>query len=257
VYSNRDKNNLSHNLPNQIKTNKHSKYYQPAHYGITISGKIKNPKLARFYSTTNSDSSDKIFPPTVSPYLKTTLNPWFITGLTDAEGSFSVSIKKIADSRLGWRLAPVFQIALHNKDLELLKLIKDYFGGVGVIVISKNPKYQMCALKISSPEQIILKIFPHFYNYPLITQKRADYLLFKDIITKMVQKEHLKEEMLQDFVNIRASLNLGLSEILKFSFPATKPVPRPQFKLPEIPDPEWMAGGLCTKWWWVFFFERS
>ncbi len=48
--------------------------------------------------------------------------------------------------------------------------------------------------------------------------------------------------MLPDFMNIRVSLNLGLSEILKFSFPATIPVPRPQLKLPEKLDPEWIAG---------------
>ena len=64
------------------------------------------------------------------------------------------------------------------------------------------------------------------------------HLLFKNIITKMARKEHLKEENLQDIVNLRASLNLGLSENLKHSFPNTYPVPRHQFKTPEIPNPE-------------------
>ncbi len=72
MYSNRDKKNLSHNLPNLIKKNNHSKLYYPARYGITISGKKKKPKLARFYSTANPNSSFKISPPIVSPYLKTT-----------------------------------------------------------------------------------------------------------------------------------------------------------------------------------------
>jgi hypothetical protein len=96
----------------------------------------------------------------------------------------------------------------------------------------------MCALRVSSIEQIVLKIFTHFDTYPLITKKHADYLLFKDLIMKMVQKDHLKKEKLQDFVNIKASLNLGLSELLKSEFSNTIPVPRPQFKLPEIPNPD-------------------
>ena len=100
----------------------------------------------------------------------------------------------------------------------------------------------MCALKVNSIKEIMLKIFPHFDDYPLITKKCADYFLFKDIITMMAKKEHLKKENLQDIVNIRASLNSGLSEILKFSFPNTKPVPRQQIKYQEILDPEWIAG---------------
>lgn len=136
----------------------------------------------------------------------------------------------------------MFQIALLNKDLELLKLINSYFGNVGVIVNSKSRQSNMCALRVSSIEQIVLKIFTHFDTYPLITKKHADYLLFKDLIMKMVQKDHLKKEKLQDFVNIKASLNLGLSELLKSEFSNTIPVPRPQFKLPEIPNPDWVAG---------------
>jgi hypothetical protein len=95
----------------------------------------------------------------------------------------------------------------------------------------------MCALRVNSIKQIILKIFPHFEVYPLITKKRADYLLFKDIVMKMGEKEHLKEENLQKIVNIRASLNLGLSETLKVYFPETKPVLRPEFYSVKIPDP--------------------
>ena len=100
----------------------------------------------------------------------------------------------------------------------------------------------MYAFKVSSSKQILMKILPHFDSYPLITHKRADYLLFKEIVTMMEQGEHLKVERLQAIVNIRASLNLGLSELLKSAFPYTIPVPRPQHLLPEIPHPEWMAG---------------
>ena len=56
-----------------------------------------------------------------------------------------------------------------------------------------------------------MKILPHFDLYPLITHKRADYLLFKQIFTMMERVEHLKMDKLQAIVNIRASLNLGLS----------------------------------------------
>ena len=57
----------------------------------------------------------------------------------------------------------VFQIGLHKKDLELLKLIQAFFGGIGVI--STSPNY-MCAFKVTSLKQILNKIIPHFYKYP-------------------------------------------------------------------------------------------
>ena len=43
---------------------------------------------------------------------------------------------------------------------------------------------------------------------------------------KMSRKEHLTHDGLQAIVNIRASMNLGLSEKLKGVFPETIPVQR-------------------------------
>lgn len=54
----------------------------------------------------------------------------------------------------------------------------------------------------------------------------------------MMQGEHLKEEGLKAIVNIRASLNLGLSEVLKAAFPKTVPVPRISNHSQIIPHPE-------------------
>jgi hypothetical protein len=88
------------------------------------------------------------------------------------------------------------------------------------------------------PKQILNKIIPHFDKYFLITQKQADYLLFKKIVMLMERGEHLKLEGLQAIINIRASLNLGLSEVLKAAFPKTIPVVRPLVPKAEILQPE-------------------
>jgi hypothetical protein len=40
------------------------------------------------------------------------LDPWFITGFTDAEGCFLVSIIKDKEYRLGWSVSPRYQINL-------------------------------------------------------------------------------------------------------------------------------------------------
>jgi hypothetical protein len=54
----------------------------------------------------------------------------------------------------------VFQIALHKKDLELLKQIQAFFGGIGTISTSPTG---MCAFRVTSSKQILDKIIPlHF-----------------------------------------------------------------------------------------------
>ena len=100
----------------------------------------------------------------------------------------------------------------------------------------------MCAFRVSSPKQILEQILPHFDKYPLISQKVSDYLLFREIVMLMLQGKHLTEEGLQTIINIKTSLNLGLSEVLKASFPNTISVPRPIQPIPVIPSPHWVVG---------------
>jgi sRNA-binding regulator protein Hfq len=50
-------------------------------------------------------------------------------------------------------------------------------------------------------------ITDHFDSYPLITQKSADYLLFKQAIAIIKNKEHLSIEGLLKLVGIKATLN--------------------------------------------------
>jgi hypothetical protein len=80
-------------------------------------------------------------------------------------------------------------------------------------------------------------ILNHFDKYPLITQKQADYQLFKKVIELMKCKEHLTVEGLQKIVSIKAVLNKGLSEDLKAAFPDIVPSRRPQASNIIIPDP--------------------
>ena len=57
------------------------------------------------------------------------LDPWFITGFTDAEGCFMVGLFASSSYRTGYQVQAIFKINLDNKDFNLLCKIKDYFGG--------------------------------------------------------------------------------------------------------------------------------
>jgi len=172
---------------------------------------------------------------------------WFITGFTDAEGAFIIKIRKAANLKTGWAIEPSFEISLHQKDLELFTQIRNYFGDISSIRIRNDVK--TCVFSVRSLYDIVSlkKIIPHFDNYPrplgLITKKRGDYLLFKKVISMMQQKEHLTKEGVENILNIRATMNLGLTPTLKEAFPFCVPVERPVANKFTSPlNPKWMSG---------------
>ena len=164
----------------------------------------------------------------------------FITGLTDAEGSFIIQMRKMSALKTGWAIEPSFEKSLHLKDLDLLNLVRKYFGNISKVRIDNNK--QMCHFSVRSLNDTISNILPHFDNYPLLTQKRADYLLFKKVILMMQNKEHLTKVGIDNIVNIRASMNLGLTDILKAAFPNYSPILRPIVEGLIIPNPLWVVG---------------
>lgn len=56
------------------------------------------------------------------------LNPWFVTGFTDAEGSFSVIVAKSNSFKVQWQARLFFQISLLVIHRLLLEEIKKFFG---------------------------------------------------------------------------------------------------------------------------------
>lgn len=188
----------------------------------------------------------------------TSINPFFITGFTDAEGSFMISIVKYPGLRTGWKVQARFVITQHERDLELIKEIQSFFtllerrrSGApftrqeesSTVIGNIDPKGKdQIHLRITSLEQITNVIIPHFEKYPLITQKKADFYLFKLAVNIMNNKEHLTSEGLQKIVNIKASMNKGLSKDLVEAFPNTMNYSRPLVEGETIKDPYWLAG---------------
>ena len=170
------------------------------------------------------------------------MEPWFITGFTDGEGCFSINVTNSDRYKTGFKVELFFSIGLHYKDKVLLEQIKNFFG-VGSIT-----KYGAEAIqyRVSSVKDLT-KIMDHFEKYPLLTQKRADYLLFKEVFNIIKRKEHLIVEGLQSIINIRASMNWGLSDKLKAAFPNTAPIQRPVLVNQVIRNLNWISGFVSAE----------
>nr|YP_011020421.1 LAGLIDADG endonuclease [Ganoderma weberianum]WQH62843.1 LAGLIDADG endonuclease [Ganoderma weberianum] len=165
------------------------------------------------------------------------INPWFITGFTDAEASFIISMYKDDNSKLKWRVTPNFSIHIHIKDIALLESIRDTFG---VGKVRKNSS-STAVFRVDNIQELQV-IVDHFDKYSLISAKVSDFLLFKQCYYLIKQKQHLTQEGLKKIVALKCNLNKGLTDSIMETFPNIKPVARPHYNFTGIPDPFWISG---------------
>ena len=66
--------------------------------------------------------------------------------------------------------------------------------------------------------------------------------MFKEVVRLMNNKTHLSIQGLNQIINIKASMNTGLSEIVKSNFSNIVPVNRPLINTNDIPNPHWITG---------------
>jgi len=118
-----------------------------------------------------------------------------------------------------------------------LENIKFFFFNTGYIYHKK----ESLVYKVESKKGLSI-IINHFEKYPLITQKQADYILFRQALELVFREEHLTLKGLNKIIAIKSSLNLGLPPLLKKSFPDAIPVQRPIVDNSIIPHPYWFVG---------------
>ena len=210
-------------------------------FGKASSPKVKIvPSLPQFrcFSTINKELD----------YSK--LNPYYVTGFTDAEGCFLINIVRRSDQKLGYNVnlgaPPSFKIKLRAsgllKDKLLLEKIRNFFDKIGNITVRKNGSVEYVVSSIKDLEIVI----NHFDNYPLITHKWSDFQLFKWTFELIKQKQHLVKEGLYKILSLKASLNKGLSDELNTAFPNIVPFARPKVITPA-PQPSTSKDGRRAK----------
>lgn len=151
--------------------------------------KFSSKIIARCYSTMAKNNDTTNQPRNYS------IDPWFITGLFDAESSFVVTILKNSRYKTGWNVQARVQIKMHEKDRVLIQSIPKFFRARGYV--SKLNNTSTVEFRVSTLKDLVDVILPYFDKYPLITKKHSDYLLFKEIVLLMLNKEHNNLEGIQ------------------------------------------------------------
>ena len=133
----------------------------------------------------------------------------WISGFTDGEGSFVISVIKNPTTRFGKQIFPEFVITQGAKSLNALEAIKEFFG-CGSIVLNKRYDnhnehlYRYCVRSISDLNE---EIIPFFDQFPLKTYKQNDFALFKRIVEMMDRKEHLIEDGWNQILELASQTN--------------------------------------------------
>jgi hypothetical protein len=131
-------------------------------------------------------------------------NPWFITGLTDGEGCFSVSFNLRKKLNTGIEVRPSFCITLNKKDLATLQEVRGFFK-VGGIRFSK--KDQCYKFEVRSIADLCKSVLKHFRRYPLQTAKLEDFKIFEQICNLVYTNQHLNRARLAAIIKLAYQMN--------------------------------------------------
>jgi hypothetical protein len=134
------------------------------------------------------------------------LDPWFVTGLTEGEGCFCISFAIRAKLRAGLEVRPSFSLSLNQKDLELLEGLRAFFG-CGWIRESKGDR--TFKYEVRSIGDLSGVILPHFERFPLRGYKAKSCAGFSQVCRMVVQGDHLQRDGLREIVGIAYQINLG------------------------------------------------
>lgn len=125
------------------------------------------------------------------------LNPWYVTGFVDGEGSFTYS-------RSGRNIVLYFAIKLAAQDRGVLDAIRAYFGGIGKMysVKARLPKGRGAATKAAwyfrvSQIRELEHIVAHFDRYPLRGIKIESYRVWRKMLRLKQQFRKVDRESLE------------------------------------------------------------
>jgi hypothetical protein len=133
---------------------------------------------------------------------------WYVVGFVDGEGTFHVAITQSKENRFGIRIIPEFHVNQNNPSKDTLEDIQTLFD-CGYIQQnhSKSKRDQTWVYVVRKRDDLHKKIIPFFEKYPLRTQKKNDYELFKKVIEMMSQNQHYTLKGLKKIIDIAYQMN--------------------------------------------------
>ena len=126
------------------------------------------------------------------------LSNYWLAGFTDAHGCFIITLanNNIHNSKISVQL----EFKIKQKNIELLKLIKQTFGG-HIYYFKSEELFYYNSISFKSAKSVI----NYFDNFQLISSKWVNYLKWRNIYRIIQRKEHLTIKGLNKIKHIKGS----------------------------------------------------
>ena len=138
---------------------------------------------------------------------KNLLDPQWIVGFVDGEGNFNLDVHIHNSMKYGLQVQPEFSIVQHQRDLDLLKRIKDQFECGTIAVNRKDVNSVRYHWRVKNLPHAINIIIPFFERYKLQTKKGIEFKRWREICVKM----NTSSRDLKDLLKMGEALALGYS----------------------------------------------
>lgn len=138
------------------------------------------------------------------------ITPENISGFVVGEGCFYVEFGKDTKYLLGVRVRPSFTVELAEDDRDILHAMQKTIGCGSVYHLDygRYQKYHQkkwkkhVKYKVSNIADIATKLIPFFQKNPLFGKKAKAFHFFELIVRKVLAKEHLHKEGLQEIAQL-------------------------------------------------------
>ncbi len=138
------------------------------------------------------------------------LNPWYISGFVEGEGTFHIAFYKDPRMKQKIKVIPEFHVNQSYLRISTLKEIQKYFG-CGYIKFNhaRRANDDTYVYVVRERKDLLKKIIPFFQKYPLRSIKQESFEKFAQIITMINLGKHLEKAGLIKIVNLAYQMNVG------------------------------------------------
>jgi hypothetical protein len=133
------------------------------------------------------------------------LEAQWVVGFVDGEGCFFAGINPHPEMSAGFQVLPEFTVVQHQRDVQLLYALKQFFG-CGVV---RTNHAERMAYRVRAVDHLNQIIIPFFERHPLKSKKNVDFAKFRKIVQLMIKGEHLSSDGIEKIRAIASTMNTG------------------------------------------------
>lgn len=136
------------------------------------------------------------------------LEPWYVSGFVDGEGSFHIALYQDATVKTGWRVIPEFHVSQRVSSKHVLqKLVKFFRCGYVKANHRTNPKDVTHVYVVRNRDDLLTNIIPFFEQYSLKTEKADDFKAFARIVRMVAKGAHCTNEGVKTIRRMAYTMN--------------------------------------------------